>query len=134
MRDGAMIWAAVWETDTTFRWPEVGETWTVRMDTGVWRLDKIVQSPIAEEESTANSISLKDLPEGDSRIVGNTVHVGRLSIEGHALSWNWEVPDEGTWNIGDVVFNTTPESGGTVGWVCIKSGSPGEWKSFGTVS
>src|SRR5690242_867234 len=70
MRDGAMIWAAVWETDTVFRWPEVGETWTVRMDTGVWRLDKIVQSVLAEEESKSVPASLAELGEGDTRILG----------------------------------------------------------------
>lgn len=78
MRDGAMIWAAVWETDTVFRWPEVGEIWTVRQDTGVWRLDKIVQSPLAEEESSATPKALENLPEGDTRIIGNTVHVQTL--------------------------------------------------------
>ena len=34
-------------------------------------------------------------------------------------------------NPGDLVFNATPESGGTVGWVYTTNN---EWKSFGTIS
>ena len=79
MRDGAMIWAAIWETDTVFRWPEVGEIWTVRQDTGIWRLDKIVQSELAEAESNATPKTLRELAEGDARIIGDKVHVNNLS-------------------------------------------------------
>lgn len=77
-RDGAMIWAAVWETPTVFRWPEVGEEWTVRRDMNVWRLDQIVHSEVSEAESEAVPKSLETLPEGDTRIIGETVHVTSL--------------------------------------------------------
>lgn len=81
MRDGAMIWAAIWETDTVFRWPEVGEIWTVRQDTGIWRLDKIVQSELAEAESDSTPKTLGELPEGETRIIGEKVHINDLSGE-----------------------------------------------------
>lgn len=81
MRDGAMIFAAIWETGTIFRWPEVGEIWTVRMDTGIWRLDQIVQSVIAEHESEATPKTLADLPEGDTRIIGGTVHANDIDAK-----------------------------------------------------
>jgi hypothetical protein len=81
-RDGAMIWVAVWETGTVFRWPEVGETWTVRKDTGVWRLDQIVQTELAEAESEATPKTLEELPEGDTRIIGETVHMNKISANG----------------------------------------------------
>lgn len=35
---------------------------------------------------------------------------------------------------GDIVWNTGVAAGGNVGWVCITAGSPGVWKTFGTVS
>lgn len=79
-RDGAMIWAAVWETGTIFRWPEVGETWTVRKDTGVWRLDQIVQNDLTEKQSEAVPKTLLDLPEGDTRILGETIHTNDMVI------------------------------------------------------
>lgn len=80
MRDGAMVWAAVWETGTVFRWPEVGETWTIRKDTGVWRLDQIVQTELNEAESEATPKTLEELGEGDTRIMGETVHVNTLNV------------------------------------------------------
>lgn len=42
-------------------------------------------------------------------------------------------PSTGTHVAGEVVFNGDPIAGGTVGWVCVTGGSPGTWKSFGTV-
>lgn len=80
-RDGAMIFVAVWETSTVFRWPEVGEKWTVRKDMGVWRLDQIVQTELAEIESEATPKTLEELPEGDTRIIGNTIHMNDASVE-----------------------------------------------------
>lgn len=43
-------------------------------------------------------------------------------------------PIAGTWNRGDIVYNTAPTSGGYVGWVCTASGTPGTWKTFGLIS
>jgi parallel beta-helix repeat protein len=42
-------------------------------------------------------------------------------------------PTTGTWNRGDRVWNTQPTAGGTAGWVCVTSGSPGTWKTFGVI-
>lgn len=81
MRDGAMIFAAIWETGTIFRWPEVGEIWTVRMDTGIWRLDQIVQSIITEHESEATPKTLAELPESDTRIIGKKVHANDIDAK-----------------------------------------------------
>lgn len=43
-------------------------------------------------------------------------------------------PTEGTWSAGDVLLNTSPASGGFVGWVCVTGGTPGTWKTFGAIS
>lgn len=43
-------------------------------------------------------------------------------------------PSSGTWERGDVVFNTDPSAGGFIGWVCTASGTPGTWKSWGVIS
>jgi len=40
----------------------------------------------------------------------------------------------GTWIQGDICYNTNVAAGGTVGWVCTTSGTPGTWKTFGTVA
>jgi hypothetical protein len=43
-------------------------------------------------------------------------------------------PTSGTWEVGDIVFNTAPVVGGTIGWACIAAGSPGTWKTFGAIA
>ena len=42
-------------------------------------------------------------------------------------------PTTGTWTRGDVVFNTTPAKGVSIGWVCTASGTPGSWETIGGV-
>ncbi len=42
-------------------------------------------------------------------------------------------PTAGSWEIGDIIYNSTPTAGGYVGWVCIATGSPGTWKGFGAI-
>jgi len=43
-------------------------------------------------------------------------------------------PTTGAWAVGDMVFNTAPTAGGTIGWVCTTAGSPGTWKTFGVIA
>jgi hypothetical protein len=43
-------------------------------------------------------------------------------------------PSSGYFTRGSVAWKTFPESGQPVGWVCTSSGTPGTWKSFGTVA
>tara|TARA_B110000503_G_scaffold130518_1_gene204007 strand:+ start:1043 stop:2131 length:1089 start_codon:yes stop_codon:yes gene_type:complete len=45
-----------------------------------------------------------------------------------------EVPTSGNYIKGDIVWNTQPTPSGYVGWICIKGGTPGEWKRFGQIS
>ena len=42
-------------------------------------------------------------------------------------------PKEGRWDTGSIVWNQTPEINQPVGWICIKSGSPGSWNPFGRI-
>lgn len=39
----------------------------------------------------------------------------------------------GSFQVGDVVYHDSPVPGGVIGWVCTAAGSPGVWKSFGTI-
>ena len=44
------------------------------------------------------------------------------------------VPTIGLYNQGDIVWHDAPAPGGNLGWICIRTGTPGEWRSFGTIS
>jgi hypothetical protein len=43
-------------------------------------------------------------------------------------------PTTGTYEIGDIVYNSTPAAGGYIGWVCVTAGAPGTWKTFGPIT
>jgi hypothetical protein len=42
-------------------------------------------------------------------------------------------PSNGTYNKGDIVWNTHPIENSYIGWVCVVEGSPGEWLPFGII-
>ncbi len=42
-------------------------------------------------------------------------------------------PEKGNYKRGDIVWNESPAVNSPLGWVCIVSGSPGRWASFGDI-
>jgi hypothetical protein len=44
------------------------------------------------------------------------------------------IPVAGAYSVGDIIWNSAPSAGATIGWVCVAAGNPGQWKSFGTIS
>lgn len=44
------------------------------------------------------------------------------------------IPTIGLYNQGDIVWHDAPSPGGNLGWICIRTGTPGEWRSFGSIS
>ena len=43
-------------------------------------------------------------------------------------------PPEGQFNKGDICWNNNPQASSYVGWVCVVSGTPGEWLPFGAIN
>ena len=43
------------------------------------------------------------------------------------------VPQTGLYNQGDIIWNNTPVLNGFMGWVCIRTGTPGIWAEFGKI-
>jgi len=63
------------------------------------------------------------------------LHVnGPIRFHGHLHIYSDTSPDNGTYKTGDIVWNTAPRTGGYVGWVCVRAGSPGEWNPFGPIT
>ena len=67
-------------------------------------------------------------PREQLEVAGNIRFADKLFAVGA------EAPTEGTYKIGDIVYNTEPKAGGYVGWVCTYSGTPGVWKPFGHIA
>ena len=43
-------------------------------------------------------------------------------------------PTSGNYVKGDLVWNNNPQPTGYVGWICVREGTPGEWKPFGQIA
>ena len=56
-----------------------------------------------------------------------------IAFDGVKMQSGTEEPSVGTYNQGDVVWNTQAQPNGYVGWVCIRTGTPGLWKPFGKI-
>lgn len=50
------------------------------------------------------------------------------------VTYGSSAPGALTWEVGDIVYNTTPVASGTIGFVCVTAGTPGTWKTFGAIS
>ena len=44
------------------------------------------------------------------------------------------IPNKGYWEQGTILYSKSPKSGSAIGIVCVESGVPGIWKSWGTIS
>lgn len=44
-----------------------------------------------------------------------------------------EPPQGGTYNVGDIMWNSAPRPNSHIGWVCISAGNPGVWNPFGLI-
>ena len=67
-------------------------------------------------------------PQVDLHVSGSIKFADKLQAVGTA------VPVYGQYKIGDIIWNSNPQPGNYVGWVCIASGTPGQWRTFGLVS
>lgn len=43
-------------------------------------------------------------------------------------------PVAGSWNVGDIVWNSAPASGQPAGWICTVGGGPGTWKAMANLA
>lgn len=57
-----------------------------------------------------------------------------IEIAGTKILTGTAIPDTGTFRQGDIMYNTNARPTGYVGWVCVRDGTPGEWKPFGAIA
>ncbi len=99
LRDGGIVYAAVWDIPPLFRWPKTGEVWTIRRDSGIWRLDALVENLSIGESSTP----LEELGEGQARVISE------VSTEGSGLLINnFHAARVATFSLGDGILTIFP--------------------------
>jgi hypothetical protein len=59
---------------------------------------------------------------------------GPIRFENKKFQVGEGTPTEGQYRKGDIVWNDDPKPTSYIGWVCIREGTPGEWKPFGQIS
>ena len=67
-------------------------------------------------------------PQESLHVVGNIKFADRTFASGDYA------PTVGRWDTGSIVWNNKPEINQPVGWVCVKGGTPGSWRSFGKIN
>ena len=58
---------------------------------------------------------------------------GPVKFENKKFEVGRDTPKQGIYVKGDIVWNSEPQPTGYVGWICIKNGTPGDWKPFGVI-
>jgi hypothetical protein len=67
----------------------------------------------------------------DSRV---DLHVdGMIKYQDHIHQYAEAEPISGNYCRGDIVWNSEPDLGKCVGWVCVRAGTPGGWLPFGEI-
>jgi hypothetical protein len=104
-------------------------TWISVSPSGNIMLGNTNHAPI--QLSVNGSLAIK-VAVPDSNV---DLHVnGPIRFHGHLHFYAKEIPVSGSYNSGDIVWNTAPTVGNPVGWVCTNSGNPGRWNPFGQIT
>lgn len=67
-------------------------------------------------------------PRESLEVAGNIRWSNKLFQTGNGI------PADGSYQKGDIVWNTEPKPNTYIGWVCTTSGSPGLWRPFGLIA
>jgi len=67
-------------------------------------------------------------PKEDLEVAGNIKFQNKLFATGSSA------PTEGSYQQGDIVWNTDPGISKYIGWVCTNAGYPGSWAPFGLIA
>jgi len=58
---------------------------------------------------------------------------GDVSIGNKRFTNGASAPASGSYELGDMCWNTNPQASGHIGWVCVSAGNPGQWLPFGEI-
>jgi hypothetical protein len=113
-----------------------GVTSSVTTGVGVWSTYYV--SSYFDATTTSLRVILDPQNNGDFYLANPRVFVGLdpEQIQGNQSPYFFTysaAPTDGTWAVGDTVYNSTVAAASNLGWVCTTAGTPGTWTSFGPV-
>lgn len=59
---------------------------------------------------------------------------GAVKFQNKKFEVGISMPVSGAYTVGDIIWNSAPSANQPIGWVCVITGNPGQWKSFGQIS
>ena len=59
---------------------------------------------------------------------------GPVSFDNKKFTVSNRTPTSGSYNRGDIVWNSDPKATDYIGWVCVVPGEPGSWLPFGSIA
>ena len=59
---------------------------------------------------------------------------GDVKLGGKKFTSHPSIPTSGSYEIGDICWNSEPKASSYVGWVCVMAGDPGHWLPFGAIN
>lgn len=93
---------------------------------------------LGNKENTVRTVNLYGRVGVNVTTVDPTVALavnGDVSLGGKRFTSGINVPTSGTFNVGDICWNTAPTVGSYIGWVCVASNSGGgQWAPFGLIA
>lgn len=92
------------------------------------RLGNYTTGPIKVSVIGSMGVNVKTIdPRANLHVSGPIKFNDKIHLNGA------EPPQGGTYIEGDIVWNSDPQPGRFVGWVCTRAGNPGLWSGFGRI-
>jgi hypothetical protein len=95
-------------------------------DSGIQIGNHVERVPVKIINQLSINVNNPD-PRFDLEVAGNVKFAGKKFIQG------FDAPTQGDFIHGDICWNSNPRENSYVGWVCVVSGAPGEWRPFGGI-
>jgi hypothetical protein len=120
----------------TFDPPASNHSFTLKWDSGNLRFDhgnlSARQMFVLTGDETAYTLGTS-APVPSVFCFPNGYALGSSS-SGRRHNIGTAAPTTGNHARGEIVFNRDPSAGGNLGWICTSTGTPGTWKTFGTIA
>ena len=110
-------------------WDNVDKSWALGKHAN---LDARIAMKVTTD-LTANTFGRSVIPKGGFAYFPRGFFLGN-TFNGRFLNLATTAPLTGSFARGDLVLNIAPSATGTLGWVCVTSGTPGTWTPLAVVS
>ncbi|MGQ9687591.1 MAG: hypothetical protein ACUVXF_02210, partial [Desulfobaccales bacterium] len=146
--DGSVVWQCVYDSFSSFnacpftsddigKWKRVLVAGYIPKNVTQVKLRLLVYRQADDSEATvywAEPCLMTGWQGPDSIVQGQDEHLSYITIGGNRMTWGSAAPTSGWWKQGDVCWNAGASAGGTTGWVCVSSGTPGTWKAMANLA